>query len=110
MQDELTSEKNQKSKIDDGAENSSNRIALIAGASGMVGHQLMERLLKDSDYSKIILLTRRPLGIQNAKIEEKILDFDEIPELENISTSYRPILYIGNNQGKSGKLRSFSKS
>ena len=57
-------------------------IAVIAGASGLVGSKLLTLLLEDSRYSRVITLVRRPLPIQHPKLEivlvqdfSKILDF-----------------------------------
>lgn len=53
-------------------------IAVVIGATGAVGRDLVSVLLKDPDYTKIITFTRRELGIQNEKLEGHIVDFDHI--------------------------------
>jgi len=51
--------------------------AIVIGATGMVGTQLIQLLMNDENYSKIISLVRRESGIKNPKLEEHIIDFDE---------------------------------
>src|SRR3546814_2469185 len=41
------------------------RSALVAGASGLVGRQVVARLLRDPAYAQVCVLTRRPLDIKD---------------------------------------------
>lgn len=52
------------------------KIAVIIGATGLVGSKLLEFLLQDKRYSKIKVFHRRPTGISNSKLEEYIINFD----------------------------------
>lgn len=56
--------------------------ALIAGASGLVGNQLMNHLLKSREYSQIISIGRRKLDLVNSKITQHIIDFEELDTLD----------------------------
>ena len=42
------------------------KTALLLGGSGFVGRFCLQSLLHDNHYGKIIILTRRPLQIENA--------------------------------------------
>lgn len=50
--------------------------AIVIGATGAVGKDLVEELLSRREYEKIITFTRRPLDIKSEKIESYIIDFD----------------------------------
>jgi uncharacterized protein YbjT (DUF2867 family) len=50
--------------------------AIVIGATGAVGKDLVEELLSRGEYEKIITFTRRPLDIKSEKIESYIIDFD----------------------------------
>lgn len=50
--------------------------AIVIGATGAVGKDLVEELLSRREYEKIITFTRRPLDIKSEKIESHIIDFD----------------------------------
>ncbi len=55
------------------------KTALILGSSGLTGSFILEKLILDTDFDKIILLNRKESGIINPKIQEIITDFkDEI--------------------------------
>jgi uncharacterized protein YbjT (DUF2867 family) len=52
-------------------------IAIILGATGLVGSKLLDILLADARFDKVRVLTRRTTGIEHPKLEEHIIDFDE---------------------------------
>lgn len=53
------------------------KTAVIIGATGMVGNNLVQLLLHDDRFSRIIVFVRRPLQIQDNKLEEHIINFDK---------------------------------
>ena len=55
----------------------SSRTALLIGATGLIGSQLLTKLLHTPYYDKITVLTRRTLGISNTKLHEVLFDFDK---------------------------------
>jgi uncharacterized protein YbjT (DUF2867 family) len=52
--------------------------AVVAGATGMIGNYLVNILLEDAFYDVIVTLTRRPLEIESPKIEQRLVDFDQL--------------------------------
>jgi uncharacterized protein YbjT (DUF2867 family) len=61
-------------------------IALIIGATGATGKDLVRVLLQDPDYSKVIVFVRRTTEISHAKLSEVITDFDK---LETVSDAIK---------------------
>ena len=57
------------------------KTALIAGATGLIGNQLLKVLLDDGYYEKVKAITRKPLNIQNAKLENIVLDFGKMADV-----------------------------
>lgn len=57
--------------------------AIIIGASGLIGNNLLHLLLADNYFEKIIALTRKPLPDNNDKLENILLDFNNLSELDN---------------------------
>jgi len=51
------------------------RTAIVAGASGLVGTQVLQILLEDSDYRAVTALVRRPLTIKHSKLSQVMVDF-----------------------------------
>ncbi|MCM3172361.1 NAD-dependent epimerase/dehydratase family protein [Paenibacillus sp. MER 99-2] len=52
--------------------------AVVAGATGMMGKQLVQLLLEDTAYKRVIVLVRRSVGITHPKLEERIVNFDRL--------------------------------
>lgn len=52
------------------------KTAVVIGATGLVGTQLVHLLLEDDRFKKVIVFGRRSLGINNAKLEEHLINFD----------------------------------
>jgi uncharacterized protein YbjT (DUF2867 family) len=79
------------------------KTALVAGATGLVGSHLIDELAANEHYSKIIALSRRPVKNNNPKIENKLIDFEQINNLpidENIDECF---CCLGTTQKKLGK-------
>jgi uncharacterized protein YbjT (DUF2867 family) len=55
-----------------------NRVALVAGSTGLIGSQLLELLLGDSFYTKVVALSRKPLSNSHPKLENIIVEADEL--------------------------------
>lgn len=50
--------------------------AIVIGSTGMVGKELVKKLIENEHYSEIISLVRSPSGIVNPKLDEHVIDFD----------------------------------
>lgn len=60
------------------------KTALIAGATGLVGSELLRILLDSSEYSRVIAVVRSPLHVTHANLEEHIIDFEELADLSGL--------------------------
>lgn len=56
--------------------------ALIIGATGATGKDLVDVLIRDPEYSDVVIFVRRSTSIVHPKLKEVITDFDN---LQNIS-------------------------
>ena len=56
------------------------KTALVAGSSGLIGNQLLSLLLEDSRYAKIIAISRNPLELTHPKLENIVLDFEQLKQ------------------------------
>lgn len=58
------------------------RTAILFGATGLVGSQLLEILIKEEEYAKIIVFSRRPVKSESPKVQEILTDFVDVKPLE----------------------------
>ncbi|MGB1261685.1 MAG: SDR family oxidoreductase [Cognaticolwellia sp.] len=59
-------------------ETENTKVALMVGASGLVGKHLLLKLLASPRYSKVIALVRTPLKLENEKLEQWQIDFEQL--------------------------------
>jgi len=59
------------------------KTAVIAGASGLLGSELLRQLLRSDQYSEIVALVRRPLPLEqdHVKLRQVTVLFGELPHL-----------------------------
>ena len=60
------------------------KTALVIGATGLVGKQLVQQLLADGRFNKVIVFGRRSLGKADAKLEEHLINFDKPEEWQHL--------------------------
>lgn len=58
--------------------------ALVIGATGATGKDLVVQLLTDQDFEEIQIFVRKPLEIQNEKLITHIVDFEKPEEWKNL--------------------------
>lgn len=62
------------------------KIALLAGTTGLIGSQLLDILLNDARYERVIALSRQPLTQTHPRLVNLIVDFktlrDYAPQLK----------------------------
>ena len=56
------------------------RIALVAGATGMVGAELCRQLRDDGRFDPVVVLSRRPPPVTDRPLQVEIVDFSRIGE------------------------------
>ena len=64
------------------------RVALVAGATGLVGQEILAVLLADKAYTSVHVLGRRALARKHAKIIEHIVDFGALPKLPRVDDCF----------------------
>lgn len=50
--------------------------AIVLGATGTVGKELIEKLIENENFTEIISLGLKPCGLKNSKLTEHIIDFN----------------------------------
>lgn len=64
------------------------RRALLAGASGLVGQEILLALLADDTVGAVHVLARRPLRTAHPKLVVHVVDFTALPALPDIDEVY----------------------
>lgn len=85
------------------------KVALIAGATGLVGSYLLEKLLESEDYERVISVVRHPSGKSHKKLREKLVSFPELHNLELKSNIDDAFCCLGTTMKKAKSRRKFMK-
>jgi uncharacterized protein YbjT (DUF2867 family) len=62
--------------------NRMNKKALLVGASGLIGHELLKNLLDSDMYETVTVLVRTPLAIEHPKLIQQVSDFKHIDQIK----------------------------
>jgi uncharacterized protein YbjT (DUF2867 family) len=54
------------------------KVALLAGATGLVGATLLDILVEAGDFSRVVAVTRRPLAREHPRLANRTVQFDKI--------------------------------
>jgi uncharacterized protein YbjT (DUF2867 family) len=79
------------------------KTALVAGATGLVGKELIKEMVTNDNYQKVIVLSRRELQINHPKLEVKLVDFDKLNDALLPDKIDECFCSLGTTQKKSGK-------
>lgn len=80
------------------------RTALLAGASGLVGGHLLQLLLDDATWDRVVSVGRRELDRSHARLEQVLVDFAELPELPRVDAAFSA---LGTTIRKAGSQDAF---
>lgn len=85
------------------------RNAMVAGASGLVGMQLVRQLLDDENYQKVVVVVRRPLDLSHQKLQQLVIDFDKLESLDVECTIDDVFCALGTTIKTAGSQQAFRK-
>lgn len=88
----------------------SGKTAVIIGATGLVGSQLVRLMLKDERYDSIVVIVRRALKLKDTKLKEIIVpDFDRLKDFATSMNGHDFYCALGTTRKKAGSKEAFLK-
>jgi uncharacterized protein YbjT (DUF2867 family) len=85
------------------------KVGIIAGSTGLVGSILLSKMLGDARYSKVVSLVRKKSDKNDPKLQEIIVDFDDIQSFVQSIQGDDLFLCIGTTMAKAGSKDAFYK-
>lgn len=64
------------------------RVAMVAGATGLVGQEILAALLADKSYSAVHAVGRRPLTLRHPKLTSHVVDFAALTPLPKVDDCF----------------------
>jgi len=83
------------------------KIALLAGATGLVGGLLLKTLLDAPDYSRVYALTRRLLGKEHPRLANRVVTFERMAEQIKGLVAQDAYCCIGTTIAEAGSQEAF---
>ena len=85
------------------------KTALLAGASGLIGSQLLPLLLESERYSKVIVVGRRAVPMLHPKLTQVITNFDKLPDVRLQLIADDVFCCLGTTMKQAGSKEAFYK-
>ncbi|SES90120.1 NAD(P)H-binding protein [Hymenobacter actinosclerus] len=85
------------------------KTALLAGASGLIGQQLLPLLLASARYGRVIALVRTPLPLRHAKLEQLVVDFERLADYQPQLVADDVFCCLGTTMRQAGSRAAFYK-
>ena len=83
--------------------------AVLVGCTGLVGKQLMYKLIESQHYDVVIVLVRAELPIKHSKIKQLIVDFDKLSDFKDQLVADDFFCCLGTTMKKAGSKEAFYK-
>ncbi len=81
-----------------------NKTAIVFGATGLVGSELLYHLIKDIRYRAVKVFTRRELHIEHIKVIEKIVEVEKVEDYNDFIKGDDLFICIGTTRRKAGSI------
>lgn len=85
------------------------KTAILAGTTGLIGAQVLELLLKETAYDRVVALSRRPLGISHTKLTNLVLNLDELETYSSQLKGDDVYCCLGTTMKQAGSKEAFQK-
>jgi uncharacterized protein YbjT (DUF2867 family) len=83
------------------------RVALLAGASGLLGGYVLDALLDAPDFGRVYALSRRPLGREHPRLANRIVQFDKLETQLKGLTCHVAFCCLGTTLKRAGSEKAF---
>ncbi|WP_422124198.1 oxidoreductase [Planococcus sp. X10-3] len=87
----------------------SEKFALVAGATGLTGSELVKILLDHSAYDRVCVFVRRPLDIEHPKLEQVKVDFNRLEDYKKYFEVDDVFCCLGTTIKKAGSKNAFRR-
>ncbi|WP_410769017.1 oxidoreductase [Fontibacillus sp. BL9] len=84
-----------------------NKSALIIGATGLIGNELLLLLLQSDTYEHVTVLVRKPVAIQHPKLTQLMVDFNQMENFEDAFAVHDVFCCLGTTIKKAGSQAAF---
>lgn len=83
--------------------------AILLGASGLIGRNLLEKLLLNENYSEVLSISRKAIDLKHHKLQQLIIDFDRLGDYADQINGDEVFCCLGSTIKKTPDLNLYRK-
>lgn len=83
--------------------------AIIAGASGLIGSNLLNILLQQQEYEEVVILVRKKLPIKHPKLIQLVINFDDLNNEAKAITGHAVFSCLGTTKAQTPDKATYRK-
>lgn len=84
-----------------------NKIAIVFGATGLVGGFVVKMLLGHEAYQKVLVFGRRKVKLEHERLEQHIINFDKPEQYEHLVKGDDLFICLGTTMRQAGSREAF---
>lgn len=85
------------------------KTAVLAGATGLIGSAVLDLMLRDGSYFKVIALSRKPLHAKDPKLLNLVVDFEKLADYASQLKADDVYCCLGTTIKQAGSKEAFRK-
>jgi uncharacterized protein YbjT (DUF2867 family) len=83
--------------------------AVLAGATGLIGSELLKILLTAPEYDQILVVARKSTGFSHPKLKELLIDFDKLDDHAGEINGHAVFCTLGTTKKKTPDMDTYRK-
>ena len=87
----------------------SERTAIVAGASGLVGGCCLRRLLASGLHEHVVAFVRGPINVVHKRLQQRTVDFERLGRMSAFPRAQDVFCCLGTTMKKAGSEEAFRK-
>lgn len=84
-------------------------MAIVAGASGLVGGHCLRRLLASGLHEQVVAFVRGPLNVTHKRLQQRTVDFERLGRMSAFPRAQDVFCCLGTTMKKAGSEEAFRK-
>jgi uncharacterized protein YbjT (DUF2867 family) len=83
--------------------------AIIVGASGLIGSELLNILLQSSEYQEVVIIVRKEIPVNNPKLVQLIVDFNDLQQWTGAINGHVIFSCLGTTKAQTPDVNEYRK-
>lgn len=80
------------------------KVAVVLGATGLIGNHLVEQLINNSSFEQVTAITRRPVDFKSNKVVNRVIDFNHMEQYADCFVGDVLFSCLGTTKSQAGSI------